>query len=78
MKYLMRLMESLPMKLEVIADGEGNHTEHQPEEMYKQWPLFRVKNTSIDRKFNLNMHAVSFYLAHTVYLLVACVLSWKF
>ncbi len=78
----MRLMESLPMKLEVIADGEGNHTEHQPEEMYKQWPLFRVKNTSIDRKFNLkfnlNMHAVSFYLAHTVYLLVACVLSWKF
>jgi hypothetical protein len=27
-KYLMNLMESLPRRLQVITDGEGNHTKY--------------------------------------------------
>jgi hypothetical protein len=68
-------MKSLLRKLQAITDGKSNQQPHKvlARGAGHTTDLFYGKIISIKRKFNLNMHPESFYLAHTAPLTAATV-----
>ncbi len=65
--YLWNLVEFMPRRLHDHQEGGESH-QVLVREQYTQGALFSDKIVSIKRMFDIIIHVVSYYVAHTVLL----------